>query len=126
MTERSVEENPPASGTELWLKRWARASAWVLLAGIVLLILSGWGITQTGVIYRLSGGLIDRQMADRIHRDANVPLAFFFLSHVLVNIRLMLTRRRPSRHWLAEAVLLVVGVGLMIIVVYMEFFRHGG
>jgi hypothetical protein len=109
-----------------WWKKAARASAWFLLAGIVVLIVSGWGITQTGVIYRLSGGLIDRRLADEIHRAANVPVAFFFLSHVFINIGLMINRKKPSVAWWTAAALMVIGVGLMVIMVYMEYIRKGG
>ena len=113
--------------TTVWLKRLAMFSAWVLLAGVVVLIFSGWGITQTGVIYRLSGGLIDRRLADQIHRDSNVPLAFFFLSHVFINIQLIITRHRSTPlKWLSAAILLIVGIALMAGMIYMEYFRRGG
>lgn len=107
----------------IWLRRLARVSAWVLLAGVIILIVSGWGITQTGVIYSLTGGLVDRRLADTIHRATNMPLAFFFLSHVLINIKL---RVSPSRAWLTNIVLIVIGACLMAITIYMEYFRLGG
>jgi hypothetical protein len=110
----------------LWLKKLARASALVLLVGIIVLIASGWGITQTGIIYNLTGGLIDRRLADAIHRAANVPLAFFFLLHVLINIKLSVSQNNPFRAWLTNIILIVTGVCLMAITVYMEYFRLGG
>ncbi len=86
----TIENNAlEVNKANLWLKKMARASAWVLLVGIIVLIVSGWGITQTGIIHSLTGGLVDRRLADAIHRAANVPLAFFFLSHVLINIKLV-------------------------------------
>jgi cytochrome b subunit of formate dehydrogenase len=109
----------------LWLRRLARASAWVLLVGIVVLIISGWGITQTGIIYSLTGGLVDRRVADAIHRAANVPLVFFFLLHVLINIRLMVSRNHLSRGWITDGILIVIGVCFMAITIYMEYFRLG-
>lgn len=109
-----------------WLKILARASAWVLLVGIIVLIVSGWGITQTGIINSLTGGLVDRRLADAIHRAANVPLAFFFLAHVLINIKLMVSQNHPSRVWLTDIILIGVGVCLMAITIYMEYFRLGG
>jgi cytochrome b subunit of formate dehydrogenase len=110
----------------LWLKRGARTSAWVLLVGIIVLIVSGWGITQTGVIHSLTGGLVDRRLADAIHRGANVPLAFFFLSHVLINIKLAVSRNNPSRAWLTNAILILIGACFMAVTIYMEYFRLGG
>jgi hypothetical protein len=108
------------------LKRIARASAWALLATVIVAVVSGWGITQTGIIYRLTFGLIDRGLADAIHRATNVPMALFFLSHVFINIKLMISRRTPSKGLLTSSILGVIGAGLLAITIYMEYFRLGG
>jgi len=115
-----------ASKTGVYLKRIAGASAWALLVTIIVVVVSGWGITQTGIIYRLTFGLIDRGLADAIHRAANVPLALFFLSHVLINIKLTISQRSPSKGWLTNSVLGVIGASLLAIMIYMEYFRLGG
>jgi hypothetical protein len=112
--------------TDILLKRIARASAWALLASVIIAVVSGWGITQTGIIYRLTFGLIDRGVADAIHRATNVPMALFFLSHVFINIKLMISQRRPSRGLLTSSILGMIGTGLLAIVIYMEYFRLGG
>jgi cytochrome b subunit of formate dehydrogenase len=109
-----------------WLKRLSRASAWALLAGVVVLVVSGWGITQTGIIFNVTFGLIDRRSADMIHRATNLPLAVFFLAHVLININLAVARSHPARAWLTNGLLIVIGLGLLAIAVYMEYFRVGG
>ena len=115
------------SGTTVrWLKYLSRLSAWLLLAAVVILGISGWGITQTGVIYKLTFGLIDRRLADAIHRATNLPLAVFFLLHVLINIRLAIKIRRRSVAWLVNGALIVVGGCIIGVVVYMEYFRLGG
>jgi hypothetical protein len=111
---------------DIWMKRLARASAWGLLAGIIVLIVSGWGITQTGVIYRLTGGLVDRRLADAIHRNTVAPLSFLFLAHVLLNIRYRVSPDSAFKAWLTNAILIIVGAGLMAIAIYMEYFRLGG
>jgi len=108
------------------LKRAAQASAWALLAAVIVAIVSGWGITQTDVIYRLTFGLIDRGLADAIHRAANVPLALFFLSHVFINTKLAISRKSPSKGLLTGCILGVVGAALLAIMIYMEYFRLGG
>src|SRR5512133_1497856 len=92
-----------------WLKRLARSSAYVLLAGIAVLVISGWGITQTGIIYRISFGLIDRRLANSIHRAINAPVAFLLIAHVLLNMRMGLTKRHPDRTRLIDGVLIVIG-----------------
>jgi cytochrome b subunit of formate dehydrogenase len=112
--------------SNLWLKNVARASAWVLLVGIIILLVSGWGITQTGIIYRLTGGLVDRRLADAIHRATIAPLTFLFLLHVMLNIRLKVSPKNTLKVWLTNAILMVIGAGLMAITIYMEYFRLGG
>jgi cytochrome b subunit of formate dehydrogenase len=109
-----------------WLKRLSRASAWALLAGVVVLVVSGWGITQSGVIYHITFGLVDRRLADAIHRATNVPLAVFFLVHVLTNIKLALSRRRRATDWLTSGFLIAIGLVILGLVIYMEYFRLGG
>jgi cytochrome b subunit of formate dehydrogenase len=108
------------------MKKVARASAWLLLVGIIVLLVSGWGITQTGIIYRLSGGLIDRRLADAVHRATIAPLTFVFLLHVMLNIRLKVSPKNTFQAWLTDAILIIIGAGLMAITVYMEYFRLGG
>jgi cytochrome b subunit of formate dehydrogenase len=115
-----------AAKTDVYLKRIAKASAWALLVTIIVVIVSGWGITQTGIIYRLTFGLIDRGLADAIHRATNVPLALFFLSHVFINIKLIISQRSPSKGLLTSSILGVTGAGLLAIMIYMEYFRLGG
>jgi hypothetical protein len=108
------------------LKWIARASAWALLAVVLVEVFSGWGITQTDVIYRVTFGVIDRGLADAIHRAINVPLAFFFLSHVLINIKLLQSRRSPSKGLLTGTILVVVAAALLALTIYLEYFRLGG
>ena len=78
------------------LRRISRISAWLLLATVVVLVVSGWGITHTEIIYKVTFGLVDRGVANFIHRTTIVPLAFFFLSHVLSSIRLSLTSKKKA------------------------------
>jgi hypothetical protein len=110
----------------VWLKRLSNISAWLLLASVAVLVVSGWGITQTEIIYKLSFGLIDRRLADAIHRGSVLPLAFFFLLHVLINIRRKITSRRKLVVWLSNGVLIAIGAGIMALVIYMEYFTGGG
>ncbi len=110
----------------LWLRRISSISSWLLLASVAVLLLSGWGITQTDVIYNISFGLIDRRLADSIHRASVLPLAFFFLLHVLINIRLKISSQRRFFTWLTNGFFIAIGGCIMALVIYMEYFRVGG
>lgn len=114
----SLEEE---TGSIKWLRRTACSSAWLLLVSVIVLVLSGWGITHTEIIYKASFGLIDRRVADAIHTATNVPLTIFFLSHVLINVRLIISRKSPPGIWLINSVLIIVGVVLLASVVYVEY-----
>jgi cytochrome b subunit of formate dehydrogenase len=113
---------PEAQKSDRYLGRLARISAWLLLAAVVVLVVSGWGITQTGIIHKWTFGLIDRRLADSIHRAATIPLAFFFLSHVLINVDLAFQRRTRRYTWLVHLILIVIGLAFLGIAVYVE---HG-
>ncbi len=110
----------------IWLKKVARISSWLLLVSVTVLVVSGWGITQTGVIFNATGGLIDRRIADAIHRASVLPLSFFFLLHVLINIGLGVSSRHSYIKQIINWALLVTGAGILGLVIYMEYIRPGG
>ncbi len=106
----------------IWLRRIAYISAWLLLASVAVQVISGWGITQTEIIYKLSFGLIDRSVAYDMHMGSIIALTFFFLVHVLINIRLKITSHHRLIVWLTNGALTAVGLGIMALVVYMQYF----
>ena len=104
------------------MKKLARLSAWGLLIGVIILAISGWGITRTEIIYRASFGLIDRGVANSIHRASHIPVAVLFLTHVLTMVRLKLPQRYLERAWLANTFIIAIGIGLFSLAIYIEFF----
>jgi cytochrome b subunit of formate dehydrogenase len=111
-----------ARKTDVYLKRIAQASAWLLLVSLIVLLISGWGITRTEIIYKASLHLIDRGTANSIHRTVQVPTAFFFVLHLLINVRLKLPSRWLQKAWLFNSMLVALGVALLSGVVYMEYY----
>ena len=103
------------------LKFLSRICAWLLLATAVILVFSGWGITRTEIIYKVTFGLIDRRLANYIHRFTNIPLAIFFLGHLFINIRLLIYRKIPQRIRIIDGILIFAGLLFTFIVIYMEF-----
>ena len=103
------------------LKFISRISALLLLATAAILVFSGWGITRTEIIYKVTFGLIDRRLANYIHRFTNIPLAIFFLGHLFINIRLLIYRKIPQRIRIIDGILIFAGLLLTFIVIYMEF-----
>ena len=103
------------------LRTLSHLSALLLLLAVVLLLISGAGITHTEIINKLSFGLIDRRLADAVHRATTIPLVVFFLTHVLVNIKLVLSEgeRRHGR-WVNGS-LVAVGLLLLGLTLYVEY-----
>jgi cytochrome b subunit of formate dehydrogenase len=122
MNQQMQSVVPDAGKANVYLKRIARVSAWLILVAIIVLLISGWGITRTEIIYKASFGLIDRGAADSIHRAIQVPMAVFFITHVLTNIRLRLPSRCLNKAWLFNSILVTIGVCLLGGVVYMEYY----
>jgi cytochrome b subunit of formate dehydrogenase len=122
MNQRVQFIAPDAGKADIYLKRTAQVSAWLLLAALIVLLISGWGITRTEIIYKISFGLIDRGAADSIHRAIQVPLAVVFATHVLTNIRLKLSPRCLKKVWLFNSILIIIGVCILAGFVYMEYF----
>jgi hypothetical protein len=103
------------------LKSLSRISAWILLTLAAILILSGWGITRTEIIYKITLGLIDRRIANYIHRFATIPLSVFFMSHVLINARLSWYNKIPHRIKIIDGFFFLIGALVIALVSYMEF-----
>lgn len=108
-----------------WLKRLAGISSWLLLVSVAVLVVSGWGITQTDVIYNATHGLINRRTADIIHRASVLPLSFFFLLHVFINVGLGIKSKRAYVKQIFYWALLALGAAILALVYYMEYFRPG-
>jgi thiosulfate reductase cytochrome b subunit len=108
-----------------WLKVLSRISAWSLFLNVLVLLISGWGITQTGIIYRFSFGLVDRRLADQIHREAIVSLVVFFTAHILINLNAGSFRRHLPNP-IINILLGIVALGFIAIAAYLQFFRQGG
>jgi hypothetical protein len=104
----------------------SRICAWILLAGIIILTFSGWGITQTGIIYNATFGLIDRRTSDEIHRLVGGPMAAVLLSHIMTNIKLYFVRKNSQKGLLTNIILIVIAITLMAGVIYMQYIRKGG
>lgn len=103
--------------------RWktvARLSAWLLLLALIISMISGWGITRTSVMYKISFGLIDRGRADVIHRATQVPIVAIFLVHVLVNAKVGLSGRFPRGSAAVNTILILIGALVLAAAIYME------
>jgi len=104
------------------LKLISRISAWLLLFGIVMLSLSGWGITRAEFMYQATAGLIDRGTANDIHLFLQIPVTSIALLHVLTRIRISLDRKWSTNKWVLNGILGAAGIAALAFVIYLEYF----
>jgi len=97
-----------------------RAIVWVLLFFMILLIISGYGLTKPNLIYSLTGGIIDHWTAAYLHTLLDVPLSLLLLLHVAIEIRFSLTRWGFKNKKLLNLLMLMLGSILLILIIYVE------
>jgi hypothetical protein len=62
------------------------AVAWLLLAVTVVYLLSGFGITSQDIVGPLTGGLLGKALAFRLHDVLWLPFIALLVLHVVWNI----------------------------------------
>jgi hypothetical protein len=105
----------------IWLRRLAWISALLLLISFAVMLISGWGISNTEIIYKASFKLIDRGLANSIHRASHLPVTIFFLAHVLINLKLRIYRKHPHPSLLTDALLVLAGLLILATVFFVEY-----
>jgi type IV secretory pathway TrbL component len=56
---------------------------WLLFVGVLLYILSGYGISESRAVESLTLGLITKQVAFSIHDNLIIPFALLMFLHIL-------------------------------------------
>jgi succinate dehydrogenase/fumarate reductase cytochrome b subunit len=117
--------NEPVCGAlhsyERYLVKFGRFCAWSLIVFIFLYFISGWGVTRSGAVYNLTGGLLNRQTSFWLHDILTLPMAFAFLCHTLIAIRYALIRWNVKNREVLNYVFLGVGVVLFALVCWVYF-----
>jgi hypothetical protein len=60
--------------------------AWLLLAVTVVYLLSGFGITSQDIVGPLTGGLLGKALAFRLHDTLWLPFIALLVVHVIWNV----------------------------------------
>lgn len=114
--EREMPEKKHPANFESFVIHFGRFCAWALLVFIILYFISGFGITKSGLIYRWTGGLMNRALAFQIHDYLTIPTALAAICHVLVAVRFAMIRWRVKNMKVLNWVFLVTGVLLFVLV----------
>ncbi len=81
------------SGTNLELVR--RATLWLLAVVTVAYVTTGFGITEFRTVEAMTFGLLNKNLAFRIHNGLTVPAFVILVSHIVVGVVLSKRRAKP-------------------------------
>lgn len=99
-----------------YLLKLNRVVAWILLFLFAVFAISGYGITNPNLVKALTGGIITKINAIRLHRILDMPLFVLVVSHVLIELKFTLQRWGVRKGRLLNALLLIMGgfsIGLL-------------
>ena len=110
----------PRKISNYYLMKINRVIVWVLLFFMILLIVTGYGLTKPNLIYSLTGGIIDYRTAFNLHTLLDVPLLILLLIHVVIEIKFSLMRWGFKNQKLLNLLMLMLGSICLILIVYVE------
>jgi hypothetical protein len=100
-----------------------RVVVWVLLLFMILLIMTGYGLTKPTLIHSLTGGILNYQIAFYLHTLLDVPLLVLLLLHVIIEIKFSFLRWGFKNQKLLDLLMLMLGSICLILVVYVDVAR---
>ena len=103
------------------LLKFNRLIVWILLILIVLVAVSGYGLTKPRLISSLSGGLIDYDIAYTLHMQLDFYLLIMLLFHVAIEIRFSLIRWGFKHRKLLNILILVLIIESLALLIFVEY-----
>ena len=97
-----------------------RTIVWILLFFMILLLITGYGLTKPKLIESLTGGLVDYWTALRLHTLLDVPLMILLLIHVMVEVRFSLMRWGFKNQKLLNLLVFMLGATCSILILYVD------
>jgi hypothetical protein len=97
-----------------------RVIVWILLLFMLMLIISGYGLTKPSLIRFLSGGWIDYHTALLIHTSLDTPLLILLLTHVLIEMKFALMRWGIKNQKLLNLLMLTLGSICLMLIIYVK------
>jgi hypothetical protein len=103
------------------LTRVNRVLVWPTLVLFIGLAVSGYGITNPGLIGELTGGLFTHSFSLRLHEDLVFPTLTLLMVHVLIAIRSTLIRWGVREGVLLNAFIVLLGTFTVTLVAVMQY-----
>lgn len=111
----------PRKTLNYYLMKANRVIVWILLFLVLMLIISGYGLTKPSLIRSLTGGMIDYQTALFIHTSLDAPFLILLLIHVVIEIKFSLMRWGVKNQKLLNLLMLMLVSICLILIIYVKF-----
>jgi thiosulfate reductase cytochrome b subunit len=105
-----------------YLKKLNRLLVWPTLVLFVIFVISGYGITNPGLVSELTGGVLTRAVSLKLHLDLAFPILMLLTIHVLIGAKSALARWGVKEGMLLNVFLLLVGIFTMTLFALMQYF----
>jgi len=103
-------------------KKLNRLLVWPTLVLSVIFVVSGYGITNPGLVTELTGGVLTRAVSLKLHLVLAFPILMLLTIHVLIGAKSALTRWGVKEGILLNVFLLLAGIFTMDLLALMQYF----
>lgn len=103
-----------------YLQRFNHAIVWLLAALLILLVVTGYGITNPQIIGELTGGILTHPLSLYLHTLLDFPVLVLVMIHVLIGLRFALLRRGVKDGKMLSAFLLILGLYSVFLLVLVD------
>ena len=103
-----------------YLMKINRVFVWVLLLFLILLTVSGYGLSKPNLIHSLTGGLVDFRTASYLHNVLIVPFLILSLIHIIIEVKFSLTRWGFKNQKLLNLLMLMLGIAIVLLIAYVD------
>lgn len=110
----------PRKTLNYYLMKANRVIVWVLLLFMLMLVISGYGLTKPSLVRSLTGGRIDYQTALFIHISLDAPLLVLLLIHVIIEVKFELMRLGFRNQKMLNLLMVLLGSVCIILIIYVE------
>ncbi|UCH32728.1 MAG: hypothetical protein JSV05_04980 [Candidatus Bathyarchaeota archaeon] len=111
---------PISKNANYYLMKVNRAIVWILLFFMILLVVTGYGLTKPNLISFLTGGILDFFTASYLHTLLDVPLFVLLLVHVIVEVKFSLMRWGFKNQKLVNLLMLALGLISLALILYVD------
>ena len=106
-----------------YLMKLNRALVWILLLLMILLVVTGYGLTKPNLIHFLTGGIINYRTALYLQTFLDVYILILLLLHVVIEFKFSLIRWGFKNERLLNLLMLTLGSISLILILYVDSAR---